>query len=223
MTEPAGALVLRRALAAAVTGVPALPVIVDSVRSGGVTRVFAGAGVNAAAVLPDGRPGALVPQEIRAIGGGLMVVAAGEGPLALADGLTDGQVDPRATPAETGLLEGRNVLLGFRIAETPLQICDWVRHHADSHGATGFLVVDRAPDDDGPGFADALRAGLSDLPVTVLVVTCAVPLGKAGTGPESHPFLAPDAPGKDRMTPPVPDPWRAPLASGGSWPARGRS
>jgi hypothetical protein len=102
--------------------------------------------------------------------------------------------------------------LGFRIAETPLQICDWVRHHADSHGATGFLVVDRAPDDDGPGFADALRAGLSDLPVTVLVVTCAVPLGKAGTGPESHPFLAPDAPGKDRMTPPVPDPWRAPLA-----------
>jgi hypothetical protein len=40
------------------------------------------------------------------------------------------------------------------------------------------------------------------------------PLGKPGLGPETHPFLAPDAPGKDRMTPPDPDPWRAPLGEG---------
>ena len=47
----------------------------------------------------------------------------------------------------------------------------------------------------------------------VVIVEPDAPLGKPGYGPESHPFLAPDAPGKDRMARPDPDPWRAPLGS----------
>ncbi len=46
------------------------------------------------------------------------------------------------------------------------------------------------------------------------MVDLVLPSGKAGTGPETHPFLAPDAPGKDRMEKPAPDEWRAPLGEG---------
>ena len=45
----------------------------------------------------------------------------------------------------------------------------------------------------------------------VVLVEVPVPLGRADMPAESHPILAPDAPGKDRMARPAPDPWRAPL------------
>jgi sugar lactone lactonase YvrE len=74
------------------------------------------------------------------------------------------------------------------------------------------LIVNRMPDPDAPeAFADALRAALEGIDLTVVVLDCPIPLGKPGYGPENHPYLAPDAPGKDRMEVPAPDPWRAPL------------
>ncbi|WP_245873035.1 glycosyltransferase family 2 protein [Albidovulum inexpectatum] len=110
--------------------------------------------------------------------------------------------------AEPAFLAGLNCLLGQRIAETPAQIAEWLSYHHYHHGAQGAVILNRAPDD---GLAAALSRALGDMPLRVIVLESPLPLGKPGMGPESHPFLAPDAPGKDRMTPPEPDPWRAPL------------
>jgi hypothetical protein len=99
-------------------------------------------------------------------------------------------------------------MLLMRVAETPAQVAAGLAWHAARHGAEAALVVDRAGE---PGFAAALAAVS---PVPVRVVRLALPSGTEGVGPETHPFLAPDAPGKDRMERPAPDPWRAPLAEG---------
>jgi hypothetical protein len=181
---------------------PGLPRLLDGLLcADGQLRLFFGGGAQAAAVLPAG----LV--ERREISGGLMVVAvgrAGEYRLGLADGT--GLTLP-VTPAPDADFAGRRVLLLLRVAETPAQIAESLRWHA-RQGAEAALVVDRAPPD--PGFAAALRAACAGtLPLQLLQL--ALPSGRPGTGPETHPFLAPDAPGKDRMARPDPDPWRAPL------------
>ena len=45
----------------------------------------------------------------------------------------------------------------------------------------------------------------------MVLVDGPLPLGKSGTPAENTAYLAPDAPGRDRMTVPDADPWRAPL------------
>ncbi|RRH74765.1 glycosyltransferase family 2 protein [Falsigemmobacter faecalis] len=119
---------------------------------------------------------------------------------------------PGDSPDERGVLAGCNVVLGFRVAETATMIRDWLLWHAEHHGLSGALIVNRAP----PGsetdrFAAELEALLQGVPLRILLVEPDFPTGKPDLGPESHPFLAPDAPGKDRMTPPEPDPFRSPL------------
>ncbi|OCX67136.1 glycosyl transferase family 2 [Thioclava sp. SK-1] len=115
--------------------------------------------------------------------------------------------------AEWDLMAGRDCLIGQRLEESPATVLDWLSWHEDQHGATGAVIVNRTPDD---GFIDALNAGIDarDLDIRVVVLDCPVPMGKPDMGPESHPFLAPDAPGKDRMTPPEPDAQRAPMGQG---------
>ncbi|RMH46820.1 MAG: glycosyltransferase family 2 protein, partial [Alphaproteobacteria bacterium] len=117
----------------------------------------------------------------------------------------------RPVLAEPGHLAGQNVLLGLRNEEPPEVVRDWFRYHVERHGATAALVVDRAR----PGSAEALsgQLGPEDLGglERLLIVESPVPLGRPDLPPEAHPFNAPDAPGKDRMDVPPPDPWRAPL------------
>lgn len=126
-------------------------------------------------------------------------------------------VDFSAEAAETALFEGKNCLFGARLEESAETVVDWLSWHHDYHGAEGAVVLNRAPPDspaqNGAAFAAALRKGLAEreLEMTVVVLESPAPLGKPGYGPESHPFLAPDAPGKDRMEHPAPDIWRAPL------------
>lgn len=180
----------------------------------GRLRLFAGAG--SAPLAPDGAPGCRLPLELRAISGGVHAIFAGDGParVALAAG---GTPDLSPAPDETGWLSGRDALLGFRIAETPAQVADWLDWHARRHGATGAVVFDRAAPPSADGFARGLAEALAPLPVgplRVVVLDAPLPLGKPGLGPESHPFLAADAPGKDRMDQPAPDPWLAPLGEG---------
>ncbi|MBZ4022362.1 glycosyl transferase family 2 [Rhodobacter sp. TJ_12] len=118
------------------------------------------------------------------------------------------------------LFAGKNCLFGQRLEESAETLLDWLSWHHDYHGAQAAVVLDRSPPDTkalrGDALANALRAGLEarELAMTVVVITAPLPLGKPDMGPESHPFLAPDAPGKDRMVPPAPDPWRAPLGQG---------
>lgn len=138
--------------------------------------------------------------------------------LALAAG---GALELPPSAPETGFLAGRDCLLAMRIGESPAILRDWLAYHARFHGVTGAVIVDRAPPGSpaahGAALVGALRAALADLPagtpadLRVVVLEAGVPLGRADTGPETHLYLAPDAPGKDRMEVPAPDPWRAPL------------
>ncbi|MEI2805175.1 MAG: glycosyltransferase family 2 protein [Albidovulum sp.] len=224
MTDHPPSVVIRRQLAAAAPGgLPLLDAVLCPAVNGvgAALRLFTRAGVAPASFDPTPRKGCAVVRELRAVSGAVMAVAdVGADPsparIALAGGGTAGVT---ANPAEWGLLAGRNVLFGFRLEERAEVVADWLRYHAAAHGATGALIINRAPDDSPAGgpeaFAGRLQALLAPLPgLVVVILESPVPLGKPGLGPESHPFLAPDAPGKDRMERPAADPWRAPLGEG---------
>ncbi|MGI1662076.1 glycosyltransferase family 2 protein [Palleronia sp. KMU-117] len=150
---------------------------------------------------------------IESIAGGfrLCVPAQGSGPCRVA---VDGEA-ATLVPAgiETDLLSGRRVLLGVRHAESAKVVADWLRYHRVTQGAEAALVLDCGDPEGRRDFAasvaDALEAD-SD-PSTVLLVTADAPLGRADLPPAWHPFNAPAAPGRARMSPPPPDPFRAPL------------
>lgn len=126
------------------------------------------------------------------------------------------EVSVTPTEAELGLLEGLNAMVGLRNGEAAETVLAWLAYHAEHHGAQGAVLIDRAPPGSDPGFAEALEAGLGTLghDLRLVLVDAPVPLGRPDLPPESHPFCAPDAPGKDRMERPGPDPWSAPLAGG---------
>lgn len=183
-------------------GRPGVPRLLDCVTcDDGRIRAFLGAGTSPDAIDPAGA--GLV--EIRPVAGAVMAVLEAGSALCLKTGE---RIPLHPDEAESEFLAGRNCLLGQRIAETPAQIAEWLSYHHRNHGAQGAVILNRAQDD---GLAAALARLPGDLPLRVIVLESALPLGKPGMGPETHPFLAPDAPGKDRMTPPEPDPWRAPL------------
>ncbi len=187
------------------TGVAALPRFLDGLLcADGRVRLFFGGGCDPAAVAPLGI------EEVREVAGGVMVVLPGRAGvfrLPLTDG---GAVVVPVAEADCAPFAGRNALLLMRVAETAAQVAEGVLYHALHHGADAALVVNRVPED---GFAKALAAELAER-VVLRVVDLVLPSGKADTGPETHPYLAPDAPGKDRMEQPAADVWRAPLGEG---------
>lgn len=218
MTDPSASVVIRRRLAAAAPGgLPLLDAVLCPDHGGAVLRLFTRAGVAPGAFDPAPREGCAAIRELREVSGAVMAVAdPAPARIALAGG---GVAEIAAAEAEWGLLSGRNVLFGFRLEERAEVVADWLGYHARAHGATGALIVNRAPEDSPAGshaaFAERLAALLAPLPgLVVVILESPVPLGKPGLGPESHVFLAPDAPGKDRMERPAPDPWRAPLGEG---------
>ena len=206
--------VLRRSLIARHTGLAAAPVLIDACRDGDRLFVSLGNGTAADALNPDGAPGAARPQELRGVSGAMLAVADLEADaparLALRAG---GMLDLTPAPAETALFAGLNTIFGFRFAETADQMAEGLRYHARHHGLQAALMLNRAQATD-PGFAARLEHLLAGTGLTVVLLDCPLPLGKPGSGPETHPFLAPDAPGKDRMAIPEDDPWLAPLAEG---------
>ncbi len=203
--------VLRRPLSARLAGGHlALLGAVAEPGDPGRVRAFFAAGTDRAAFAPLPGPGFAEALEIREVSGGVLYDARATGPVRLA--LVEGAAEIVAEPQERGVLAGRNVLLAFRLDEPPEVVADWLAYHVRHHGADGALIVNRAPPETGhAAFADGLQAALGDLAATVVLVEPDMPLGKPGSGPETHPFLAPDAPGKDRMEPPAPDPWRSQL------------
>ncbi|MFN4158619.1 MAG: glycosyltransferase family 2 protein [Gemmobacter sp.] len=219
-----GGRVIRRSLGARDTGAGLLLETVQG--ADGRMRVFFGTGTPPARFTPDGAPGTALPLDLREVSGGTLAVFDGAvgtsgadvTDIALADG-TSLTLDPIAE--ETALMAGRDCLVAFRLEETAAQMADWLCYHADHHGATGAVIVNRLParitGPDPDADPDALaRALAADLPatMTLILLDCPVPLGKPDLPPETHPILAPDAPGKDRMEVPAPDPWRAPLGQG---------
>ncbi len=181
----------------------------------GRLRLFTAAGTGAAAFAAEGAPGCRQVVEIREIGGAAMLVADGTGPVALADG---GRLVPPPCPAEPDLFAGLNTILAFRIGETAAQLAEGLRWHAAEHGADAALIVNRLPE--APADLPArLEAALQGCDLTVVLLDCPQPLGKPGMGALSHPFLAPDAPGKELMGPPPEDRLRGPLGEPALWEA----
>ncbi|WP_151720405.1 glycosyltransferase family 2 protein [Gemmobacter serpentinus] len=207
--------VLLRVLGGCQLDLPGLPRLLDAVRHGDRLYACFGNGSDAAALAPDGGPGCAVPQELRAVSGSLLAIARltdAAAPARLA--LTGGTVlDLEAPQAETDLFRGLNTILAFRHAETPAQLAEGLRYHWRHHGLQAALIVSRA-DEDLTEFAAALSHRLTGTGLTVVLLRSPLPLGQADAGPLTHPFLAPDAPGKDRMEQPAPDPWLSPLAEG---------
>ena len=211
-----GAWVFGRHLGAQEIGLPGLTRLLDAVRLGPDRVIgFFGNGTAPGAFAPDGAEGTALPLDLREVSGSAMVTLAAEGPGPVTLALTEGgplTLDPVA--AEPELLAGRNCFLAFRLEESADQIAEWLGYHARHHGAQGAVIVNRLPEPDLPGFLADLGAKLGDLALHVVVVDSPLALGKPGFLPENHPFMAPDAPGKDRMERPAPDPWRAPLGEG---------
>ena len=189
------------------------------------TRVhaFFGTGSSVSAFAPDGAEGCALPLDLRDVSGSaLVVLETGTRPpreaptgavrVAMADGT---ELTLNAVPHCQDHLAGRNCLLAFRLEETPAHVVDWLHYHAAHHGLTGAVIVNRLP---RKGFAAAIEAGLAELDpapdLRVVILDCDAALGKPGMPPETHPILAPDAPGKDRMDKPEDDPLRAPLGEG---------
>ena len=187
------------------TGKPGVPRFLDGLLcADGRVRLFFGGGCDVAAVAAQGL------EEIREISGGVMVVCAGRAGdfrLPLADGTA--LVVP-VVEAGTAEFAGRNVVLVVRVAESPAQVAEGLLYHALHHGADAALIVNRVPGLDAAGFEAGLLAQLEGR-IPARVVTLVLPSGKAGTAPETHPWMAPDAPGKDRMEEPDADAWLAPL------------
>jgi Glycosyl transferase family 2 len=176
----------------------------------GKLRVFFGAGTSPAAFHPDGGPDCALPEELRDVSGGCLFISrtAAATRLALAG---KPALSITATPAETALFAGQNTIFAFRWDETADQVAESLAYHALHHGLQAALIVNRAPAEDTLIFARILEAALQGCAVRVVLLDCPLPLGKPDTAAENTPYLAPDAPGRDRMAVPDPDPWRAPL------------
>lgn len=200
--------VFHRSLGARDLGHDGLTRLLDCVElpGGRVVTTF-GTGTSPAAFAPDGGPGCATPLDLREISGGAMVVTGGVGPLALASGA---RLELAPVAAEPELFAGLNTIFGFRIDESAGQVAEGLIYHALHHGLHAALIVNRTQD--GADFVRALRAALGKTALTVVVLDCPLPLGKPDEGPINHPWFAPDAPGKDRMEAPPPDPWRSGLS-----------
>ena len=181
----------------------------------GRAHVFLGRGTLIDGIVRGEAEGRAGPLDLREVAGSVFLTVEAKSPgrveLALSDGRT---LELTSTEAETAFLAGRNCLFGFRFEESIAQTAEWLSYHARYHGATGALIVNRLPVDQPDLWAENLEKAIAALDMHVVVVNCPAPLGKVGLSAENHPYLAPDAPGKDRMDVPSPDPWRAPLGEG---------
>ncbi|MFM2391602.1 MAG: hypothetical protein RLZZ437_3157 [Pseudomonadota bacterium] len=193
-----------------VTGDARLPRLLDAVAGAdGRIRLFFSQGADLGAVAPDGGPDCAQPQELRAISGGLMVTTGPGDRLALRDAPP---LPFAALPDDTALFDGLNCALAFRLEEDVETVATWLTYHAETHGLQGALIINRLPTT--AMFAADLAQALGPNALRIVVVEADFPLGKPGMGPENHIYLAPDAPGKDRMEVPADDAWRAPLGEG---------
>ncbi|MFP7569480.1 glycosyltransferase family 2 protein [Marivita sp. S2033] len=115
--------------------------------------------------------------------------------------------------AELHLFEGKNAIAAVRNGEDADVVALWLAHHVRTQDLQAALIVDRAEPVSSEAFASTLedRIAALDLSCRVLVLSSELPLGKPDTPPEAHPICVPEAPGKDRMEPPEPSPWDAPL------------
>ena len=141
------------------------------------------------------------------------VITLNGAPFVISDALPAGLT---ASPAEPGLLAGRNVLLGVRNGQSADVVLQWLRHHHDQFGVRGAVLFNRTREGQDIDFITELRSQLaaSGRDLRVVLIESALPLGHDTLPSEHHPYCVAEAPGKDRMEIPSPDAWTAPLAEG---------
>lgn len=204
--------VLCRTLPSRTIGASGVTTMLDAVAcDDGKMRLFFGTGTTTAAFNADGGPGSALPDELRDVSGGCLIATRSATPAKLA--LRDASsLTVDATPSETQIFAGLNTIFAFRWDETADQVAENLAYHAVHHGLQAALIVNRAPAQDTVAFAKSLEAALQGCALRIVMLDCPLPLGKADTPAENTAYLAPDAPGRDRMVVPDADPWRAPLA-----------
>lgn len=183
-------------------------IVLDAIASDTGGRVFFAAGQDLRGLHPL-RQTQIVNQ--RTVGDGVILQTKDGG--APCFGLKDQRTTLSLSAPQLDLFEGQNTALAFRNGQSAEITLDWLRWHVAHHGMNAALIVDRAPYGQINTFKQALKKGMSDLPglKTLVLVQFDTPLGQADMPHEHHPYCAPDAPGKDRMVVPEPDPWSAPL------------
>jgi len=177
-------------------------------------RIFCAMGTDAKLFDPAPREGCVILNEARAINDGVMLSGVAEEAsdqvcIALREGV---RTLPVQAP-ETALFDGLNTCIAERNGERPDVIEDWLRYHVERFGLQAVLLLDRDKASKNNNLKRKLEAMAERVGLTRLVhATSAVPLGDPNAPAASHPFNAPDAPGKDRMGPMKGDAWSAPLA-----------
>lgn len=154
--------------------------------------------------------GSLTPARLSAVQPEVRAIGAHQ---ILSFAASEARPDVTLSHHQRDLFENLHAVLAFRNGQSVEVTLDWLRWNLDRHGLNAALIVDRTDPSDGGDFAQALRSAASALPglKALAVIQFDIPLGDPDLPAESHPFCAPDAPGKDRMVVPDPDPWRSPL------------
>ena len=116
-----------------------------------------------------------------------------------------------ACPGEPEILAGCNVAIATRNGEPAKTIVEWLTYHANRCAMQGAVIFERARRDEDSKVWEDVKDLLeqANVAMRVVVVYSDVPLGAPGWPAEGHPFSVPEAPGRDRMEVPQPDPWRA--------------
>lgn len=114
---------------------------------------------------------------------------------------------------EPDLMDGRNVIVATHNGEPIEPIVDWLTYHYRKFDVTGVVIIVRDQAEQMNPFWKEVSNRLADseLAMTIIVLSSPTPLGKPGLPPEQHPYCVSEAPGRERMKLPEPDPWTAPL------------
>ncbi len=151
--------------------------------------------------------------ETRSVGGAPWMICEADhpGPVRMRFGTQEVHFTPAAP--ELDLLADTHAALAIRNGESAQIVLEWLAFHAEHHGMTAAVILNRAQPGTDPDFTTALEQGLQAIhhPCRVVVLDADVPLGRTDMPPEAHPYCVPEAPGKDRMQVPAPAPWSAPL------------
>lgn len=177
-------------------------------------RVFFKSGTSYDPFDPKPRDGCAIFSEARSINGGPMFIGQADQPADhIKMALKNGELVLPVQQPETGLFEDMNVCMVERNGESIEVIEDWLRYHIAGHKLEAVLMMDREKPNANKGVERKLKALAETCGLKRLVhVKSAVPLGAIDLPAASHPFNAPDAPGKDRMDDLPVDPQTAPLA-----------
>ena len=108
--------------------------------------------------------------------------------------------------------DGKNTGLLLANQNTPRDVADWINYHQKTHNLEAVAIIDRVSNGaESEKLAKAL-APLIDPKIHVCITALNIPLGKEAPS-EKTIWMAPSAPGKEKMTEPPIDLWHSELST----------